>query len=462
MSTIIKNGTIATSSKLFKGDIYIEDEVIKDIGENIKREADNIINASGMYVIPGGIDVHTHLNLHTGSAVSVDDFYTGTVAAAFGGTTSIIDHIGFGPVGCSLKHQIDVYHGYAENKAVIDYGFHGVIQHINDDIIDEMKDIVEDEGVTSFKIYLTYDFKLEDQDILKAMKKLGELGAVTAVHCENDGILNYFRNFYLNHGLKSTIYHAISRPEEAEAEAVNRMITLAYLAGNVPLYIVHDSTAKAAKLIETAKKNKLNVFGETCPQYLFLDEGCYEKPNNEGLKYIMSPPLRKKANQNLLWKYIEKGTLDVVATDHCPFNFYKEKQYGKDDFTKCPNGVPGIETRIPLLFSEGVMKKRININKFVDITSTKPAKIFGLYPKKGDIKIGSDADIVIIDPKKQVILKKNILHENVDYTCYENFKLQGYPVITISRGEVIVKDGVFKGKKGRGKFINRKVTWKEN
>ncbi|WP_147565476.1 dihydropyrimidinase [Clostridium tyrobutyricum] len=458
MSTIIKNGNIATSEKLLKGDIYIEDGIIVDIGENIQRDSDNIIDASNMYVVPGGVDVHTHLNLHTGSAVAVDDFYTGTVAAAFGGTTSIVDHIGFGPQGCSLKHQIDVYYGYADNKAVVDYGFHGVIQHVNDHIINEMKYIVEKEGVTSFKIYLTYDFKLEDQDILRTMKRLGELGAVTAVHCENDGILNYFRNFYLSREMKSPIYHALSRPEEAEEEAVNRMITLASLAGNAPLYIVHDSTAKAAKLIENAKKNGRNVFGETCPQYLFLDETLYNKPDNEGLKYIMSPPLRKKFNQDILWKYIENGTLDVVATDHCPFNFNKEKQYGIGDFSKCPNGAPGIETRLPLLFSEGVMKKRISINKFVDITSTKPAKIFGLYPKKGDIKIGSDADIVIIDPKKNVTIKNDMLHENVDYTCYENFELQGYPVITMSRGEVIVENEQFKGKKGRGKFIRRSVS----
>lgn len=453
---LIKNGIIATSDKLFKGDIYVENGIIKEVGQNIKTKSHNVIDASNMYVIPGGIDVHTHFNLHVGNTVAVDDFYTGTMAAAFGGTTSIVDHLGFGPSGCNLKHQIDVYHGYARDKAVVDYGFHGVIQYIDDNIIEEMKDIVENEGVTSFKIYLTYDFKLCDEDILKAMNRLRKLGAVTAVHCENDGILNYFRDFYMKRGLKSPIYHAMSRPEEAEIEAVNRMITLSSLAGNAPLYIVHNSTAKAAKLIQCAKKNELNVFGETCPQYLLLDEKLYEKPNNEGLKYIMSPPLRKKPNQKLLWNYIKNGTIDVVATDHCPFNFKVEKQFGKNDFTKCPNGIPGVETRIPLIFSEGVMKKRISINKFVDIVSTNPAKIFGMYPKKGDIKVGSDADIVIINPEKQVTLKKLILHENVDYTCYEGFKLQGYPVITISRGEVIVRGGKFIGKKGRGKFIKRK------
>lgn len=233
------------------------------------------------------------------------------------------------------------------------------------------------------------------------------------------------------------------------------MISLAYLSNNAPLYIVHVSSSKTAKLIESIKKRNLNVFGETCPQYLLLDESLYKKQGEERLKYIMSPPLRKKIDNELLWKYINNGTLDTIATDHCPFDFKEEKQAGKNDFTKCPNGIPGIEMRIPLLFSEGVMKNRISINKFVDIISTKSAKIFGLYPKKGDIKVGCDADIVIIDLKKEIILSKDMLYENVDYTCYKGLKVNGYPILTMVRGKVIVDNGKFLGEKGYGKFIKR-------
>ncbi|RYL92742.1 dihydropyrimidinase [Sporolactobacillus sp. THM7-4] len=455
MSVLIKNGTIATSEEVFSGDIYIEDDLITEIGFSVDKEADNTIDASGKIVIPGGVDVHTHLNLHQGKFVAADDFYTGTVAAACGGTTCIIDHMEFGPPDCNLKHQVDVYHGYADNKAVIDYSFHGVIQHVDDSIIDEMKSIIEKEGITSFKIYLTYDYKLDDESSLRVMKRLGDLGAVTAIHCENDGILSYFKNRNLSRNLVSPIYHALSRPEEAEAEAVSRMITLSSLADDAPIYIVHVSTGKAARIIAKARAQHRNVRAETCPQYLFLDQEMYQQENNEGLKYIMSPPLREKYNQELLWSYIKDGTIDVIGTDHCPFNFNNEKQAGKNDFSKCPNGAPGIETRIPLLFSEGVMKKRIDLTEFVNIVSTNPAKVMGLYPQKGDIKVGSDADVVIMDPNKKVTISSNMLHENVDYTCYEGFIVQGYPIVTLSRGEVIYENGKFIGKKGRGKFIRR-------
>lgn len=455
MSVLIKHGTIATSKNSFTGDIYIEDSLITEIGPSIDREADTIIDASGKIVMPGGVDVHTHLNLHQGQFATADDFYTGTVAAACGGTTCIVDHMEFGPPDCNLKHQVDVYHGYADHKAVIDYSFHGVIQHVDDAILDEMELIIRDEGITSFKIYLTYDFKLDDDSVLRVMKRLRDLGAITAIHCENDGILSYFKRKYLSRHLVSPIYHAMSRPEEAEVEAVSRMITLSSLADDAPIYIVHVSTGQAAEVIAHAKSLHRNVRAETCPQYLLLDQDMYKKKNNEGLKYIMSPPLREKYNQDILWTYIKDGTIDVIGTDHCPFNFNKEKQAGKNDFSKCPNGAPGIETRVPLLFSEGVMKKRINLTEFVNIISTNPAKIMGLYPQKGDIRIGSDADIVIIDPDKRVVINSNMLHENVDYTCYEGFAVQGYPILTLSRGEVICRNGQFIGRKGRGNFIRR-------
>ncbi|AGK95491.1 dihydropyrimidinase [Clostridium pasteurianum] len=455
MSVLIKNGTIIAEDKELIGDIYIENSIISEIGVNINKTADEIIDASDKFVVPGGIDAHTHLNIHMGDIVAKDDFYTGTEAAACGGTTSIIDHMGFGPKGCDLHHQLKVYHEYAQGNSVIDYSFHGVIQHVNENILEEMEDMVAKEGISSFKIYLTYDNKVNDEEALKVLIRLKELGAITTVHCENDGVINYFRKLFIKEGKIAPIYHALSRPEESEAEAVNRMISLASVAGNAPLYIVHVSCEKSMEHIIKAQQEGKNVIAETCPQYLFLDQDKYREKDMQGLKYIMSPPLREKENQNLLWNDISNNNIQVVATDHCPFDFKGDKQRGKDDFTKCPNGAPGIETRIPLLFSEGVMKGKIDIRTFVDMVSTNPAKIFGLYPKKGVINVGADADIVIIDKNREVTLSKAMLHENVDYTPYEGMKLKGYPVLTMVRGTVIARDNVFTGEKGYGEFLSR-------
>lgn len=457
MSLLIKNGTIVTASDTYNGDIYIEEGIITEIGTNIDKASDEIIDAKGKYVIPGGVDVHTHLNLDVGIAVANDDFYTGTVAAACGGTTTIIDHMGFGPKGCDLKHQVNVYHGYADGNAVIDYSFHGVIQHINDDILEEMESIVKEEGIPSFKVYLTYDYMLEDENVLKVLKRLKELGGITTVHCENHGSIKVLREYFVNNGFKTPKYHPLSRPAEAEGEAVNRMINLASIADNAPLYIVHLSSKIGLSYIKMANEREENIYAETCPQYLVLDDSKYEEDNNEGLKYIMSPPLRKKEDIDALWKGINDGYIKTIATDHCPFSFKTDKQLGKDDFTKCPNGAPGIEERMPLIFSEGVMKNRISVNKFVEVCSTNPAKIFGVYPKKGVIQVGSDGDIVIIDPTIEKTLKVKDLHSNVDYSAYEGIKLKGYPIMTISRGKIIVKNNIFIGEKGYGNFLKRNI-----
>ncbi|MBL4935946.1 dihydropyrimidinase [Clostridium sp. YIM B02515] len=455
MSKIIKNGKIVTASDIYNADIIIDEGVIKEIGIDLPLNNHEVIDAMGKYVVPGGIDAHTHLNLDVGIAVAKDNFYTGTVAAACGGTTTIVDHMGFGPKGCNLKHQTAVYHGYADGKAVIDYSFHGVLQHVNEEILNEMEEIINNEGIPSFKAYLTYDYKLSDMEVLNVLIRLKELGGLTTVHPENDAAVNYLRSYYSKNGMLTPIYHALSRPAECEAEAINKMINLAAIAGNAPLYIVHLSCELGLDYIKMASERGQKVYAETCPQYLLLDDERYNESNNEGLKYIMSPPLRKKQDQEKLWKGIRDGFIQVVATDHCPFDFNGDKQLGKDDFTKCPNGAPGIETRVPLLFSEGVSKGRISINKFVEVISTNPAKIFGLYPRKGTIAVGADADLVIIDPDKEVILSKNILHENVDYTPYEGMKLKGYPVMTLVRGKVAAKDNKFVGEIGYGKFIKR-------
>ncbi|MEY8000824.1 dihydropyrimidinase [Clostridium sp. Mt-5] len=453
MSTLIKNGVIVTAEDIYKGDIYVEDEIITEIGLNIPKKADVVIDAEGKYVIPGGIDIHTHLNIHVGEVTASDDFYTGTVAAACGGTTCIVDHMGFGPKDCDLMHQVKVYHGYADGKAVIDYGFHGVIQHIDDNRLEELKKLVIEEGIPSSKMYLTYDFRLSDYEALRLLKRQKELGGITAVHCENNDSIKYLKEYFIKQGKTQPIYHALSRPTEVEGEAVNRMINLAKIAGDAPLYIVHLSTEIGLEYIKMARDRGQMVYAETCPQYLFLTEDKLRQP--DGLKYIFSPPLRKEKDSTALWSGIKDGYIQTVATDHCPFFYKGEKQFGKDSFADCPNGGPGIEERIPLMFSEGVVKGRISINKFVDICSTAPAKISGLYPKKGHIAVGSDADMVLIDANKEVTITKDILHENVDYTMYEGFKVKGYPVLTMVRGEIIARNGQFVGKKGYGKFIKR-------
>lgn len=455
MKKLIKNGTIVTAEKTFIGDILIDGEIIERIEKNIICESAQIIDASDCYVMPGAIDVHTHMELDVGIAVATDDFYTGTVAAACGGTTTIIDHIGFGPKGCNLGHQIGVYHEKARDKAVIDYSFHGVVQHVNDEILDEFETIVKDEAISSFKIYLTYDHKLGDLDAYRVLKRLGEVGGLTTVHPENHAIIDSRRKQYIREGKTGPVDHAKSRPLECEAEAISRMINLAAMAGDAPLYIVHLSNGLGLEYIKLAQKNGQNVYAETCPQYLLLDETCYEEEAHGGLKYVMSPPLREKSNQDQLWEGLRDGSISVIATDHCPFNLTTKIMMGKDDFTKCPNGAAGVETRVPLIFSEGVMTGRIDISRFVEVMSTLPAKLFGIYPKKGCLDIGSDADIILINPRKRVIIKNDNLHQNVDYTPFEGFEVQGYPVMTMSRGEIIVKDDQFVGQKGRGQFLRR-------
>lgn len=451
----IKNGILVTASDTFKADVRVQEGRITEIGESLDAGNSQTIDATGLYVLPGGIDVHTHFDLDVGIARATDDFYTGTVAAACGGTTSIVDHIAFGPKGCSLRHQVDVYHELAKERAVIDYGFHGVIQRVDEYVLSEMEDLIR-EGITSYKFYMTYDYKLSDSDVYALMERAKRLGVLLAVHAENDGVINYLRQKFVSEGKTSPQYHPLSRPDFCESESLERVALMAKNLGNVPLYIVHLSSALGMHAAESARREGQEfLYLETCPQYLLLDDSRYLEENNQGLKYVMSPPLRSKGNGDVLWKGLANRTIQTVGTDHCPFFFESDKQLGAHDFTRCPNGAPGVETRMPLLFSEGVNKGRISLNRFVEITATNPAKLFGLYPKKGTISIGCDADLVLFDPHKKVSLTKDILHEHVDYTAYEGFELKGYPVMTIARGEIIVRNNTFVGKKGRGQFIKR-------
>ena len=448
---VIKNGRVVTEDKVIEADVLIENGVIRQIGENLY--GGEVIDAAGKVVLPGGIDVHTHFCLDVGIAVAQDDFYTGTVAAACGGTTTIVDHPGFGPAGCALDHQIKLYHTLAEGKAVIDYGFHGVMQHVDAEVLDMMETLA-DEGITSYKVYMTYAYKLDDADIYAVMKRAKELGVMITVHPENDGLVNTRRRELVESGCTAPKYHAISRPEPCEAEAIDRAIQIAAVAGGAPLYIVHLTNHLGMQVINLAKQNGAkNLFVETCPQYLLLDESYYER--EDGLKYILSPPLRDKANNALLWQDIQKGYIDTVATDHCPFDYTLRQKLGGADFTKCPNGLPGVELRVPLMFSEGVMKGKISPVAFAQLCAANPAKLFGMYPKKGAIKPGSDADIVIMDPNKGYTVTHDRLHENVDYTPYEGFELECSVDRVISRGDVIVENNEFIGQKVRGHFIKR-------
>lgn len=454
MKTIIKHSRIVSPSETYEADILIDGEKIACIGKDLEDADACIIDAGGKYVIPGGVDVHTHMDLQAGSSRAVDDFYDGTVAAACGGTTSIVDHMAFGPKGCNLHHQLNEYHRLADGRAVIDYGFHGTVQHLNKDILAELEDMVKD-GVSSVKVYLTYDFRLNDGEVLQVLKRMKELGGVTAFHCENHEVLEYYRKKYVAEGKTSPIYHAKSRPNLAEAEAVARVLNLARLAGDAPVYVVHLSSKEGLEAIRDARrKGQKNIYVETCPQYLTLTEEKYL--DEDGLKYVMSPPLRTEEDCRRLWEGLEVGDIQVVGTDHCPFNYGKEKQLGKDDFTKCPNGAPGVEERIPLLFSEGVMKNRLSMNRFVETMCTNPAKIYGLYPQKGIIQPGSDGDLVIIDPEAEYVITHDRMHSAVDYTSYEGIKIQGKVSLVMQRGRIVAEDGQFKGERGAGRFIMRK------
>ena len=451
---LLKNGLLVLEGGAKKGDVRITGERISQIGENLSPGAGDpaVIDLEGMVVMPGGVDVHTHMDLDLGHVRATDDFFTGTVAAACGGTTTIVDHMAFGPQGCSPRHQVDVYHRLAEGKAVIDYSFHGVIDRVGDDVLAEMKALIGD-GITSHKCYLTYHRMVSDYEVMRLMEFSSEAGVMIAVHAENNGAIARLRERYLAEGKTAPIYHARSRPPETEAEAVSRMAFLARMSNHAPLYIVHLSTMLG---LETAcllrRQGQKNLFIETCPQYLFLDESRYLQ--EDGLKYIMSPPLRTPENLAALWDGIDKGHIETIGTDHCPFFYNKEKQLGKDDFSKAPGGAPGVETRMPLMFSQ-IAAGRLTLERMATLCCANPARLFGMYPQKGVIAEGSDADLAVFDPHKKVTITKDLLHENTDYTAYEGIALNGWPVMTFSRGECIYRDGQFTGAKGRGKFLKR-------
>lgn len=456
MRTLIKNGRIVTAVDDYHADIFIDGETITTIGKNLDLPADKVIDAKGLLVLPGGIDPHTHMDMPFGGTTSADDFHTGTKAAAFGGTTTIID-FAIQPKGQSMLRALETWHEKANGKCSIDYSFHMIITDLSlPDSVPEMRKLMTEEGVLSAKLFMAYPGVLlvDDATIFRAMSIAGDHGGLICMHAENGVVINEIVARALAEGKTAPKYHALTRPTKAEAEGVNRAIALAEMAGS-PVYIVHLSCYDALKKVKEARDLGVPAFAETCPQYLFLDYSYYEKPGFEGAKYVMTPALREKWNQEELWIGLRMNDLQVVSTDHCPFCFKDQKELGKDDFSKIPNGGPGVENRMSLVYNGGVVGGRISLNRFVEITSTAAAKIFGLFPKKGTIAVGSDADIVIFDPNRKMTISAATHHMNVDYNCYEGMEVTGVTQTVLSRGRLVIENGEYVGKPGNGQFLKR-------
>jgi dihydropyrimidinase len=457
MKTLIKNGHIVTAVDSYVADILVDGETIAMIGKDLSSvvgSVDKTIDATNKLVIPGGIDPHTHMDLPFGGTSSSDDFETGTRAAAFGGTTTIID-FAVQYHGQALNEALDVWFGKAEGKATTDYGFHLICTDLPDERLPELKAMIN-QGVTSFKLFMAYPgvFLVDDGTIFKAMTAAGENGGLICMHAENGVVIDVMVKRALAAGATAPKYHALTRPTKAEAEGVHRAIAIAEMAHS-PVYIVHLSCYDALKEVQAARDLGLPAFAETCPQYLLLDYSFYEKEGFEGAKYVMTPPLRDRENQELLWRGLRGNDLQVISTDHCPFCFKEQKKLGRDDFSKIPNGGPGVENRMSLIYHHGVAQGRISLNRFVELTSTAAAKIFGLFPKKGTIAVGSDADIVIFDPNREQTISASTHHMRVDYSAYEGWRVSGVTETVLSRGNVIVENGEFKGKAGEGRFLKR-------
>jgi dihydropyrimidinase len=453
--TLIRGGTIVTATDTVVGDVGIVGGKISVIGLNLPLEgAGKVIEARGMLVMPGGIDVHTHLDMPFGGTTSADDFESGTVAAAHGGTTTLID-FAIQYKGQTLRHAFDTWMKKADGKAVIDYSFHCIITDIAGAQLDEMKAFVR-EGVPTFKLFMAYPgvFMLDDASIFKAMGVAADCGGMICMHAENGGAIDVIVQRALAEGKRSPKYHALTRPVTAEAEATSRAIALAEMAGT-PVYIVHLSCNEALEKVREARDRGLRVYAETCPQYLYLSLDNMDGPGFDGAKYVFTPPLREKWHQEKLWQGLAKDDLQVVSTDHCPFCMKEQKELGKDDFTKIPNGGPGIEHRVSLVYSGGVHGGKFSANRLVQLVSTAPAKLFGLYPRKGTVAVGSDADLIVFDANEEQTISVKTHHMRVDYSMFEGTRVKGVPKTVLSRGRVIVENGKFVGKVGAGEFLKR-------
>src|SRR5213595_787480 len=453
--TLIVNGTVATATDSYSADVAISDGRVTAIGQALPRDnVKRVLDAKGKFVLPGGIDVHTHLDMPFGGTTSADDFETGTRAAAFGGTTTLID-FAIQYKGQSLRTAFDTWMSKASQRAVCDYSFHCIVTDLGGTQLQEMNALVG-EGVTSFKLFMAYPgvFMLDDASIFRALQTTAKNGGLVCMHAENGSAIDVIVQQALAEGKKAPKYHALTRPTTAEAEAVSRAIALAEMAG-APVYIVHMSCNDALEKVREARDRGLPVYAETCPQYLYLSLENMEAPGFEGAKYVFTPPLREKWHQEKLWSGLKHDHLQVVSTDHCPFCFKEQKELGKDDFTKIPNGGPGIEHRMSLIYSGGVAHGRFSVKRFVELVSTTPAKLFGLYPRKGTIAVGSDADLVIFDPHRKHTISAKTHHMRVDYSMFEGIQVTGMPDLVLCRGKVVVDGDQFLGRAGQGEFLKR-------
>lgn len=460
MRTLIKNGTVVTASESFAADVWIDGERIVGVAAASQRDAfhaERELDATGKLVMPGGIDVHTHLDMPFMGTASKDDFETGTIAAAHGGTTTLVD-FAIQSRGQSLRAGLDTWHRKAEGKAAIDYGFHMIMSDVNQTVLEEMGALVG-EGVTSYKLFTAYPGALysDDGQMLQALQRAAGLGALVSVHAENGIAINVLIAQALARGETEPRFHALSRPEITEAEATHRVLCLAEIAG-APIYIVHLTARRAYEEIVRFRDRGLPVFAETCPQYLFTSHDDISREGFEGAKYVCSPPVRPKEMAEDLWRGIRTGHIQVMATDHCPFDFVGQKDAGREAFTKIPNGMPTIETRLHLLWDGGVRTGRITANRFVELVSTAPAKLFGLHPRKGCLAVGADADLLLWDPEHEHVLDQKDLHMRVDYSPYEGRVVRGAASHVLSRGEVIVENGAFIGRAGAGRYLKRQTT----
>jgi dihydropyrimidinase len=453
MSILIKNGRIITATDDYVADIYIEGETISAIGKNLNVTADEVIDASGKLVMPGGIDPHVHLDMPFMGTYSSDNYETGTRAALYGGTTTVIDFI-LQTQGKSLQSALQEWKSRSDNNAVGDYSFHMAVTDFNDETKKEIQHFIEAEGITSFKTFMAYKgaLMIDDRQMIGLMEEVKKHGGLINVHATNGDMIDYLIQKHKEEDKLSPLYHYLSQPEVTEAEASERFVDMINYTG-CPGYIVHLTCEGALNAVRNATRRNQNLFVETCIQYLLLDASLYEQ-NFEGAKWVMSPPLREKKDQETLWAGLNQGLVQVVATDHCPF-MWEQKLMGKDDFSKIPNGHPAIENRMELLFSEGVNKGRITLNKYVEVASTNAAKIFGMFPKKGTIAIGSDADIVLFDANEKHTLSAKTHHMNVDYSGYEGWELKGKVKTVLLRGQVVIHNNECKVQKGYGQFVKR-------
>jgi dihydropyrimidinase len=455
MSILIKGGRIVTAADDYVADVFVEDETVTLIGESLDQPADKVIDASGKYVLPGGVDPHTHLDMPFGGTVTIDDVESGQISAAFGGTTCHVDFI-IQPQGQSFAAAFDEWKAKANGKQVIDMGYHMAVTDLKEGGTLEELASLPDEGITSYKLFMAYKgaIMVDDETLFRVMQVAADTGAVVMVHAEHGDAIDVLVKQALAEGKTEPKYHALTRPPETEGEATNRAIQLARVAG-CKLYVVHVSCQESVEPIAIAREKGWDVWGETCTQYFFVDYSFLERPNFEGAKYVYTPPPRPKENQDVLWRAVENDVLSVISTDHCAFLWDGQKTLGRDDFSKIPNGAPGLENRLQMIHEFGVRHGRITLNRMVELLSTNPAKYFGLYPRKGTIAVGSDADLVIFDPEQKATISAATHHSKSDYNLFEGTEVTGVPEVVLLRGQVLVEGGELVAQPGVGRFVKR-------